>query len=463
MARILVVDDSALVRRTVCELLQQAGHETDTAASGEEAVEKTLLSAFDLVVSDVRMGAMTGVQLCRVLRSEPLTRNLPVVLLTASSDPRSRFWGHHAGADAYLAKETSLAALPSVVQGLLARRRPSDDTTAVRPQRVDAAARVSAVLDRQLFEAVVASEARALMAHIGDRAALMRSVANLCSEVLSAPTTSFTILGPDGTSHAVVAHAPFVEADFSIEALSLEPTDEPPLVLASTAERLALGEFTPGPCEAFELEVAGERIGMLRVFGGAQRVGSDDRVTATLLAASLAPVVKSALLVEETRRLAYTDLLTGLVNRRVLVERLELEDRRSARYGVQLAAVMLDVDNFKAVNDRYGHAAGDEVLRAIARVLTASVRNVDLAGRWGGEEFLILLPNCDIAGARMVAERICQAVRSLPPFPGGPEHVTVSCGCATRNTAPPTAARLVEHADQAMYRAKRLGRDRVVD
>ena len=160
---------------------------------------------------------------------------------------------------------------------------------------------------------------------------------------------------------------------------------------------------------------------------------------------------------------AEKDSLTGLANRRVLDERLEEELDRSRRYGTHLALILVDIDDFKQVNDRYGHQCGDEVLRAIAPILSNSLRELDLAGRFGGEEFALVLPGTAVASARRVAEQIRRALAKVTVE--GPEgevvRVTASFGAA-EFPANASVASLVEAADRALYTAKRDGKDRVV-
>lgn len=459
MARIVVVDDSALVRRKVGAILEEVGHVVAAVASGEEAVERTLREPFDLVVSDVRMGAMTGVQLCRVLRGDPITRDVPIVLLSASDDARSRFWGRHAGADAYLAKDDAMTRLVPTVERLLESRPVPKSEPPRRPSHVDAAARVAAVLDRQLFDAVIASEVRALLGLADDRRRFLAGAAELLADVLVAPFATITLVGHD-VSHAIVARRPIDDDELLTSSLGLESTPEAAVVLRDIEE--VTGPSDPGVVEIFEVRSGDSLLGLLRLFGGGAKIGSDDRSTAQLLAETLVPVLRTLFLVEETRRLAHVDPLTGVANRRTLVERLELEDRRARRYGGELSVILLDVDHFKSVNDRYGHTMGDVVLHAVASAMRDAVRNVDLAGRWGGEEFLVVLPECDSSGAQIVGERIRQAIAGLGPFEDGPEKVTASLGVSTRTRETPSAFVLVEAADEALYRAKDLGRDRMI-
>jgi diguanylate cyclase (GGDEF)-like protein len=165
------------------------------------------------------------------------------------------------------------------------------------------------------------------------------------------------------------------------------------------------------------------------------------------------------------RRLASTDGLTGLANRRQLDERLELECRRAARDGTALGVLMIDADHFKAYNDHYGHLEGDRILQSVAGCILATIRRPgDFVARFGGEEFIVLLPVTELENAALLAERIRDAVAALKlPHDGNPARiVTVSIGVAAdvidRNDNP---TRLVEEADGALYAAKHNGRNRV--
>jgi diguanylate cyclase (GGDEF)-like protein len=210
----------------------------------------------------------------------------------------------------------------------------------------------------------------------------------------------------------------------------------------------------------FPLDAAGEVLGSLVAVGKEKRLGGDDRTTLELLAKELGILVKNVFLIEETQRLANSDGLTGLQNRRRATERLELELERARRYGTQLCVLLCDVDHFKQVNDRFGHNVGDEVLALVAASLSETIRQVDLVSRWGGEEFLVLLPDTDRNGAMVVAERLRSAVASLPAVNGGPERVTCSIGM-TSYDQDDSAAAFIDRADQALYRAKKNGRNRV--
>jgi diguanylate cyclase (GGDEF)-like protein len=161
--------------------------------------------------------------------------------------------------------------------------------------------------------------------------------------------------------------------------------------------------------------------------------------------------------------LATTDGLTGLYNRRHFEAVARTEWRRSQRYIRPLSLLVIDADHFKSINDRFGHDVGDSVLKTIAGVCQSSKRDSDSAGRLGGEEFAILLPETGEAAARVVAERLCQMVRECSSSAGGEKiKVTVSIGVATATLSMSGIGALMKWADTAMYEAKRSGRDRVV-
>jgi len=168
----------------------------------------------------------------------------------------------------------------------------------------------------------------------------------------------------------------------------------------------------------------------------------------------------------EIVRLATIDPLTRLPNRRGFFERAEIEINRARRYDRKLSLVMLDADHFKRINDEYGHAGGDEALRLLAETLAGTLRASDLAGRIGGEEFAILLPETDCAGARQLAQRVRMNIAAAPLIIGGVDvALTVSMGVApVPMDGMPEAAieQALREADEALYRAKAEGRNRVV-
>lgn len=195
-----------------------------------------------------------------------------------------------------------------------------------------------------------------------------------------------------------------------------------------------------------------------------ETLGTDDRIVLQAVAAELVVAVENSRLYKLTKRLAITDELTDLYNYRYLQQRLDDEIGRVSRYGKQLSFLMIDVDDFKSVNDTYGHLVGDGVLAELGRVLKTTVREVDVVARYGGEEFSVLLPETDASGAFIVAEKIREAV-SLNRFPDAEGertiHATVSIGVANVPLHAEDKETLLRQADDALYQSKSTGKDRV--
>jgi diguanylate cyclase (GGDEF)-like protein len=208
----------------------------------------------------------------------------------------------------------------------------------------------------------------------------------------------------------------------------------------------------------FPLTAAGERFGTLELVG--ESFSDEQRLNAASLASQAVVALENARLHRLVERQALVDGLTGLANRRACSEALQREAARAERLGTPLSVVLADLDEFKDVNDVHGHAIGDEVLRTFADVLRQTVRESDVAGRWGGEEFLLLLPGADESGAAQLAERL-RAALSARRIAGAPRlRVTASFGVA--EYAPEFSPEsLVGAADGALYRAKGAGKDRV--
>lgn len=163
--------------------------------------------------------------------------------------------------------------------------------------------------------------------------------------------------------------------------------------------------------------------------------------------------------------LSTVDALTKVFNRRYFMHRLDAEFKRRERYDTPLSFLMIDIDYFKKLNDNYGHQVGDDVLRHLGGMINGSVRDTDVAGRYGGEEFCILLPHTDHAGAMVLANRLYESVRTGEfPTMAGMLHVTVSMGVSSSDLPGIESTEdLIKVADEALYRAKKEGRDRVVE
>ena len=234
------------------------------------------------------------------------------------------------------------------------------------------------------------------------------------------------------------------------------------LLRAGDGSVVRVGDMDAGPAR-LELELTAGR----RSFGNLVLLGEEFGAEATIIAASLAGqaviALDNARMHRIVERQALIDELTGLANRRQGDDALALELARTGRGGGPVGLILADLDDFKSVNDAHGHLAGDAVLRVFAETLRETIREIDVAIRWGGEEFGVVLPDTDVEGAAQVAERIRSALnaRELISSVGDRLYVTASFGVASFSPGM-SADELIEAADDALYQAKREGKNRVV-
>jgi two-component system cell cycle response regulator len=463
LARVLIVDDSSSVRSLLSQRLGANGYAVEDAVDGESATEKAIAHPPDVVVTDLHMKGISGVQLCRILRNEPATAHVPVVLLTASGDKRSRFWARSAGAAAYVGKDRIddlVTLLPRILTTAHGTTKPAPSAAVVEREsarRVTPQERMSAILDAALFDSVIAGEVRAL-ASAGDHARLFDGLIVLLSDVLTyrwmavLPSRSYTPLfvhaHPDGREGVEVA------ARATTGALL-------PRSISVVADDRAV-PTAAGPVDTWPIVFGGSTVGIFALAQSARPLSRDDRRMVSLVANELGGPLEMCGLVEDAQRLAAMDGLTELLNRRAFLEFIGRERARSDRHAFALSLLLLDVDHFKAVNDSRGHAAGDAVLKGVARVLVGAARASDVIARWGGEEFVVGLTQTGESGARIAAERIRRAIAeaSYPCPEGEPLRITASIGAASAD-APWKIEALVAAADAAMYAAKARGRNRV--
>lgn len=221
---------------------------------------------------------------------------------------------------------------------------------------------------------------------------------------------------------------------------------------------ISLGRLSKHSC-SYQLIVSGEALGELRMFRSYPFQQGELETVENLLSGLLYPL-RNALLYHRAVQSALIDPLTGVKNRSTMDHAMHREIELSRRQGRSLSVILLDIDHFKQINDRFGHLYGDQALRAVAQCTEKSIRDSDMLFRYGGEEFLILLSGTSLDGTRMLAERIRREVETLQSVSDHQLQVTVSLG-VTELREQDDAKGLFERADTALYQAKQAGRNRV--
>ena len=446
--RVLVVDDMAINIKLLEAKLSSEYFDVLSASCGSAALEIADAELPDVILLDVMMPRMDGFEVCRRLKANPRTADLPVVMVTALSDVANRLRGLEAGADDFLTRPVNDIALFARVRSLVRLKRMMEEWR-LRDE----------ICGRFGGPASVTTE--------GGRPA---SVLIVEEDPLAAAKLSETL----AVGHRVTVVGSSTEAqsrlDGEIELIiaSLTTPDGDPLRLVSQCRGNELFRHLP------VLLIASER-DLPRLAKGLD-LGANDYL--------IRPVDRNELLARtniQIRRkrlqdrlndnyqrslsLALTDELTGLYNRRFLLAHLDELVARVNHDGTGASVLLFDIDHFKQINDTYGHAAGDDVLRELAVRATNTVRSVDLVARLGGEEFVVVMPETGLAIAAAVAERLRLAVASQPftiRAGNGSVRITVSIGATTTISGSEDRDRLLKRADEALYRAKAEGRDRVV-
>ncbi|MXP63941.1 PleD family two-component system response regulator [Roseomonas sp. M0104] len=442
-ARILVVDDIAANLRLLEARLNAEYYDVALASSGPEALRCAEEWLPDIILLDVMMPGMDGYEVCRRLKANPETAHIPVVMVTALVDPAERVRGLEAGADDFLSK-------------------PVDHLTLFA--RLRALQRMKQVLDAFRLRAETAQDL-GVVPQTPPSESLSGAVVLLATEDINEAELLGSVLAAEGvmlrvTSSDAEAWAELSRGQHDVALLSLSLQGGDGLRLTSRLRAQAATRDLP----LILIADADQRAQVLRGFD----LGASDHVLrptdANELRARLRNQVRRKRYQERLRadldrslEMAVTDSLTGLRNRRYVTRHLE----GLLRAG-QVALLLLDVDRFKTVNDTHGHAVGDLVLSEVASRLKEHLRSVDVAARFGGEEFVVAMGGANEEEALQVAERLRATVaeRPVPTGQGGQLHVTTSIGVALARSGEGLST-LLRAADAALYRAKANGRNRV--
>jgi len=450
-ARVLIVDDIPTNVRLLEARLTAEYFEVRTASSGREALAICGEGQTDIVLLDVMMPQMDGFEVCTRLKNDAATAHIPVLMITALDQPSDRVKGLQVGADDFLTKPVDDVQLMARVKSLVRLKAITDELRA----RAQTGQEIAIEDAMRAMDASNSTAGRILLVDNDPRSAerLRNYLATAHQvEVLSEPQAAPLQVTTGGYELAIVSMAlgEFDPLRVCSQIRTLEATRNLPILLvADEVDRtkvvrgldMGVSDFIMRPVERNEL---------------AARVRT--QIRRFRYAAELRQSVTN------TMALAVTDELTGLYNRRYFDRHLSLMLDKAREQSRDMALMLIDMDFFKSVNDNHGHDIGDAVLREFAERLRRNIRGVDLACRFGGEEFVVLMPDTDYRQAQGVAERVRMAVaeRGFETQESRPLMVTCSVGVALNETALDTPETILKRADVALYRAKREGRNRVV-
>lgn len=448
-ARVLVVDDVFANIRLLEARLTAEYFTVISAMSGPQAIDICERGECDIVLLDVMMPGMDGYEVCRRLKNSPATAHLPIVMVTALDSPSDRLQGLQAGADDFLTKPINEMALLTRVRSLVRLKHLTDEL------RARAVGSKGLGLPDPLSIAAAEDGRNGRILMIEDRAN--------AAERMAAPLAQHHVVECEALAENAIPRLNESGFDLVILSLGLQSVDPlrivseirardrfrnlPILVLAEAMDdpRLARGidmgvnDYLMRPVDRNEL--------IARASTQIRKKRYQDRLRENLQA---------------SMELAIVDPLTRLHNRRFLQTKLSSLMSDELARGTAISMLVIDIDYFKQINDRYGHDAGDEVLKECAERFRKLVRSIDIVARFGGEEFVIVMPDTETFAAQRIAERVRQAIESkMFSAANGAQSipVTASIGVATSMGGRLGPDDLFKEADKALYEAKRGGRN----
>jgi two-component system cell cycle response regulator len=471
--RILVADDDQALSRTLSWILKENGYDVLTIPGGERLFEHLQAGQFDLLLLDIMMPRVDGLQLLQKVKADPRFKDLPVLMISSMPPEEATVRSLGLGAADFIPK-------PFRVRELLARVKAH-----LRVGRELTEARAEARTRTEMMD--IMQEVTASLKPDEIYQILVRRVA----QGLNISRCSIVIAGPDEHTGTVVAafenpqlhnhpvdlrrYPEIQRALHGGDVVLVRDTTTDPLYTGVREEWVAEGkpvQTRSAIALRFSLKQEPAGVFFLRTTTEDTPLNEQDVqfagevINAAVASLERAYDLENAVMgQEQMRHLAETDPLTNCFNRRALMEKLEQEMDRAARYATMLTGLMVDIDNFKQINDTHGHLVGDRVLKQLANLLKREQRSVDIVARYGGEEFVVLLPETTNAESRNFAERILRRVATHDFGEAGhPVRVTISVGIASYpDERVSDGESLLRLADTHLYRAKSDGRNRIRD
>lgn len=448
-ARILVVDDIEANVRLLQAKLSAEYFDVLTATDGRTALARAVADQPDLILLDVMMPDLDGFEVCRRLKADAATRHIPVVMVTALDGRDDRLTGLEAGADDFLTKPLDDLMLFARVRSLTRLKTSIEELR----KREESGRRMG------LLEGAATHQRSP-----GGRVLVVDDLPRQAERIVTELSKDHRVTVVDDPARAL----PAARGPIDLIIINGAADGFDGLKLVAQIRSDAASRATP----LLVIVDAHERPRLVK----ALELGANDIIARPIDAQELSARCRSLIRhkryadslrnkLDHSLEMAVTDPLTGLHNRRYMAGQLEPLVEHAARGEASAAVLILDIDHFKTINDSFGHDAGDEVLVEFAVRLATNVRAVDLPCRFGGEEFVVIMPETRVEDAQVIADRIRAQIAGTPfMVMEGKEslNVTISIGVAAATGRDDTVEALLKRADAALYEAKQAGRNRVI-
>lgn len=480
--KILLIDDSITQLQTLKMQFSKAGFEVETAQNGIEGYQKVFTTAPDVILSDIIMPNLNGYQLCRLLKNNPITDKIPIILLTVLDKKIDKFWGNKSGANKFVSKTASFEQIEQITREIIEKNQPSKEykenilSHPISEETIQN--QINTVLDELLMSSTFLNEFRDLSEYLTHAKVLVERTFALLSSFVDYNIAGLffnkldknekNIINLDiNKSHVSNFVIEKIKRDFFAEMPNLQTFNMRDFGHDVIREKI---ENEQRIISADELKSSyvlpiifeGNLLGGF-CFYSVDEISYPDFKFYKTMVDELTLLFKMRYLYSETEYLSVTDGLTGLYNRRHFEYNVEREFLRTKRYPSDLSLAMIDIDYFKKINDTYGHQYGDYVLKELSHLISESFRKTDMVYRYGGEELVVILTETPIENAGIPLERLRKKISEHKfSYNDQETNVTVSIGIGTNFPGIQNEKELVECTDKALYKAKQEGRNKVV-
>jgi len=477
--KILLVEDSETQLKFLQDGLEQNGFEVEPASNGSEAYKKVFTYAPDIVVSDIKMPAIDGYHLCRMIKNMEETKKIPVILLTVLDKKIDNFWGKKAGAQLFLSKSIDMKELVENIKATVRRYPVSEEYKQAIIEKDDkdnsAQFRLNMILNDLLMKSIFSNEFRNLSDFLNYERILVEKMFFLLSSFVEYHVAGIYFASPDDFAENVI-YFDTLGRNLSKSLLSdvsydfFRKMEEHKSVKTSKFEvvRMLLGKELDYEFGDLASKIIIPLVFDKKLIGGICFYTRQDMDYSSfryfdIMISELLAIFKMKYQYTEKEFMSVLDGLTGLYNRRQFEIGLEQEYNRTKRHPSDFSLAILDIDFFKKVNDTYGHQYGDYVLKTVANLMKQSFRKTDLLYRYGGEELVMIMPETNVEGALIPVQRLRRMIEEYNfEYNGVKAKVTASIGLTMNYQSLTSSTEILKSADEALYKAKESGRNRVV-
>ncbi|HLA51404.1 MAG TPA: diguanylate cyclase, partial [Thermodesulfobacteriota bacterium] len=468
MDRVLIVDDDLMIKVMLEDILHAHGYQTYHASNGREAVRLVKEHTPEIILMDIIMPEMDGIAACKAIRSATTLPIRPsIIMVSNKSDKDAIIEALEKGADDFITK-------PVDNMELIARIHAQSRTRGFYREIYEDKKNLEMILDvTKTISSMLKTEE------------VLYTIVKRVADITGAVRCSIVLISKEDIGYVLASHE-----SPTIKEIKLDLNKYPEIREALKSKRpVVIEDISRHPlmAEVKDLVKDLDRMNVLvlpiiweeevigTLFLRTRRLGKGftekDINLCQIIAQSAYHAIKNARLFEEVSKekeemktLAITDSLTEVYNHNFFYTRLEEEFNRTVRYETPISLIMMDIDDFKRINDTYGHRTGDHVLKEVADMIKKLVRKTDIVARYGGEEFSVILPHTNLLGAEEEAERIREAISSHAYANLTKETITISLGVVSYPSGKTimNAGDFVNLADTALYEAKRSGKNKVV-